>query len=93
MEHIYTLTIIENYTVIRITDSKISNFQMMNGEVINETTVDYEPSAVSILNDEEMAVGESSGGHAVRIYGISGGAPEERKKLALTGPVTDLAYR
>ena len=47
----------------------------------------------SILNDEEMAVGESSGGHAVRIYGISGGAPEERKKLALTGPVTDLAYR
>ena len=66
---------------------------MRNGEVINETTVDYEPSPVSILNDEEMAVGESSGGHAVRIYGISGGAPEERKKLTLTGPITDLAYR
>lgn len=65
---------------------------MSVGEVVSETAVDYEPSAVSILNDEEIAVGESSDGHSVRIYGIAGGTPEERKKLALTGAITDLAY-
>ena len=66
---------------------------MSVGEVVSETTVDYEPSAVSILNDEEIAVGESSDGNSVRIYGIAGGTPEERKKLALSGAITDLAYR
>ena len=66
---------------------------MSVGEVVSETTVDYEPSAVSILNDEEIAVGESSDGHSVRIYGIAGGTPDERKKLALSGAITDLAYR
>ena len=66
---------------------------MSVGEVVSETTVDYEPSAVSILNDEEIAVGESSDGNSVRIYGIAGGTPDERKKLALSGAITDLAYR
>ena len=47
---------------------------------------------MSILNNEEIAIGESSGGNCVRIYGISGNALEERKKITLTGPVTDLAY-
>ena len=65
---------------------------MRNGQIVNEHIVDYEPSAVSILNDEEIAVGESSDGHAVRIYGIAGGALEERKKLVLTGIIADLAY-
>lgn len=63
-----------------------------NGEVVAETSVDYEASAVSILNNEEIAVGEGSSGHSVRIYGISGNTLEENKKITLTGPVTDLAY-
>jgi len=54
--------------------------------------LNYEPSAVSILNDEEFAVGESSGGNAVFIYGVSGDTIEERKKLNLSGSVTDLCY-
>ena len=44
------------------------------------------------MNDEELAVGESSAGNAVRIYGIIGNALEERKKIVLSGAVTDLAY-
>ena len=65
---------------------------MNNGEVLSDLNVDYEPSAVSILNDEELAIGESSAGNSVRIYGIAGNALEERKKIALSGAVTDLAY-
>lgn len=65
---------------------------MNHGEVVHESNVAYEPSAVSILNDEEMAVGESGSGNALRIYGIAGNALEERKKISLTGTVTDLAY-
>ena len=64
---------------------------MRGGNVELETKVNFEPSAVSILNDEEIAVGESSEGHAVRIYGIANGALDERKKLNLTGAITDLA--
>lgn len=63
-----------------------------NGEVLSDLNVDFEPSAVSILNDEELAIGESSAGNSARIYGIAGNALEERKKIALSGAVTDLAY-
>ena len=57
------------------------------------TKVNFEPSAISILNDEEFAVGESSGGNTVYIYGVTGdGGIEERKKIALSGAVTDLCY-
>lgn len=59
---------------------------------MHEAVVNYEPSAVSILNDEEIAVGEASEGHCIRIYGIAGNALDERKKINLTGAVTDLAY-
>ena len=67
-------------------------FQVRNGQVLHEANVDFEPSAVSILNDEEIAVGESSAGNSVRIYGITDNALEERKKIALSGAVTDLAF-
>jgi WD40 repeat protein len=63
-----------------------------NGEVIHEEAVDYEPSSVSILNDEEIAVGESSAGNSVRIYALVDNGLTERKKLSLSGGVTDLAY-
>ena len=67
-------------------------FQLRNNQVVSETKVNYEPSAVSILNDEEFAVGESSVGNAVTIYGVSDDAIEERKKISLSGAVTDLCY-
>ncbi len=54
--------------------------------------IDFEASGVSILNDEEIAVGESGTGSSIRIYGISADTMEERKKITLTGPCTDLAY-
>ena len=43
---------------------------MENNQVLSGPhEVDYEPSAVSILNDEEFAVGESSDGNVtVHIY-------------------------
>ena len=65
---------------------------MSNGQVLHEANVDFEPSAVSILNDEEIAVGESSAGNSVRIYGIVENTLEERKKIVLSGAVTDLAF-
>ena len=65
---------------------------MRNSQVVSETKVNYEPSAVSILNDEEFAVGESSNGNAVYIYGVTEDAIEERKKISLSGAVTDLCY-
>jgi len=78
-----------NLTVI----TTVNSITMVNnGEVLSDLNVDYEPSAVSILNDEELAIGESSAGNSVRIYGIAGNALEERKKFALSGAVTDLAY-
>ena len=68
-------------------------FQLRNNQVVHETKVNFEPSAISILNDEEFAVGESSGGNTVYIYGVTGdGGMEERKKIALSGAVTDLCY-
>ena len=65
---------------------------MSNGAVLHEANVDFEPSAVSILNEEEIAVGESSAGNSVRIYGIVENTLEERKKIVLSGAVTDLAF-
>ncbi len=65
---------------------------MRNGQVIHEESVGFEPSSVSILNDEEIAVGEGSPGNSVRIYGLADNGITERKSLNLTGACTDLAY-
>lgn len=69
-----------------------SILMVSNGQVLHEANVDFEPSAVSILNEEEIAVGESSAGNSVRIYGIVENTLEERKKIVLSGAVTDLAF-
>lgn len=63
-----------------------------NGSVVHEEAVNYEPSCIGILNDEELAVGESSGGNSLRIYGLADNGVTEKKKIVLTGALTDLSY-
>jgi len=65
-----------------------------NGSTIQEEKVDYEPSCVSISKDQQsMAVGDSGNDKSVHIYEINGGSSiTMKKKIMLSGPVTDVAY-
>ena len=65
-----------------------------SGSVLQDEKVDYEPSCISISkNLESLAVGDSGQDKSIHIYEINGGqSMTMKKKIMLTGPVTDVAF-